>query len=48
MTDTPEDTEAAGTDPVRPTFHGPQIDIVTEMKTAYLDDAMSGVYHGAL
>jgi len=48
VTDTPEDTEAAGTEPVRPTFHGPQIDIVAEMKTAYLDYAMSVIVSRAI
>ena len=41
MTDLPENPDTPATDePERPTPHGPQIDIVAEMKTAYLDYAM--------
>ena len=48
MTDTPEDTEIAGEKPQRPVYDGPQIDIVTEMKTAYLDYAMSVIVSRAI
>ena len=48
MTDTPEDTDATGTTPDRPTWHGPQIDISAEMKTAYLDYAMSVIVSRAI
>ena len=36
MTDTPEDTEISGEKPDRPVYHGPQVDIAHEMRTAYL------------
>ncbi len=45
MTDTPEDIDNAGEKPVS---HGPQIDIVQEMKTAYLDYAMSVIVSRAI
>ena len=48
MTDTPEDTDATGTTPDRPTWHGPQVDISAEMKTAYLDYAMSVIVSRAI
>jgi len=48
VTDTPEDTEIAGEKPQRPVYDGPQIDIVTEMKTAYLDYAMSVIVSRAI
>ena len=48
MTDTPEDTDATGTTPDRPAYHGPQVDISTEMKTAYLDYAMSVIVSRAI
>lgn len=48
VTDTPEDTESAGTEPVRSTYDGPQIDIAAEMKTAYLDYAMSVIVSRAI
>ena len=41
-TDTPE------TDAPKPVHHGPQIDIVAEMKTAYLDYAMSVIVSRAI
>ncbi len=48
MNDTPEDIETAGEKPERPAFHGPQIDIVDEMKTSYLDYAMSVIVSRAI
>ena len=48
MSDTPEDIETAGEKPERPAYHGPQIDIVDEMKTAYLDYAMSVIVSRAI
>ena len=48
MSDTPEDIETAGEMPERPAHHGPQIDIVDEMKTAYLDYAMSVIVSRAI
>ena len=48
MSDTPEDTEISGEKPERPGWHGPQVDIVQEMKTAYLDYAMSVIVARAI
>jgi DNA gyrase subunit A len=48
VSDTPEDIETAGEMPERPAYHGPQIDIVDEMKTAYLDYAMSVIVSRAI
>ena len=48
MTDTPEPIDSAGETPERPAYHGPQIDIVDEMKTAYLDYAMSVIVSRAI
>ncbi|WP_405053991.1 DNA gyrase subunit A [Tabrizicola sp.] len=48
MADTPEDTENADEIPDRPAHHGPQIDIAAEMKTAYLDYAMSVIVSRAI
>jgi DNA gyrase subunit A len=48
MTDTPEDIEDAGEKPERPVHDGPQIDIAAEMKTAYLDYAMSVIVSRAI
>ena len=48
MSDTPEDTEISGEKPERPSWHGPQVDIVHEMKTAYLDYAMSVIVARAI
>jgi DNA gyrase subunit A len=48
VTDTPEDTEIAGEKPDRPVWHGPQVDITHEMKTAYLDYAMSVIVSRAI
>lgn len=43
-TEPPENTE----DSPRPTYHGPQVDISTEMRTAYLDYAMSVIVSRAI
>ena len=48
MSDTPEDTEISGEKPERPVHDGPQIDIAAEMKTAYLDYAMSVIVSRAI
>ena len=48
MSDTPEDTDITGETPERQTPHGPQIDIAAEMKTAYLDYAMSVIVSRAI
>ena len=48
MTDTPETPDATDEIPDRPVPHGPQIDIVAEMKTAYLDYAMSVIVSRAI
>nr|WP_205911945.1 DNA gyrase subunit A [Rhodobacter sp. SGA-6-6] len=48
VSDTPEDTEISGEKPERPGWHGPQVDIVQEMKTAYLDYAMSVIVARAI
>ncbi len=48
MSDTPEDTDITGETPERPVPHGPQIDIAAEMKTAYLDYAMSVIVSRAI
>jgi DNA gyrase subunit A len=48
VTDTPEDTEISGEKPERPAYHGPQVDITQEMKTAYLDYAMSVIVSRAI
>ncbi|MGL4235936.1 DNA gyrase subunit A [Tabrizicola sp.] len=48
MADTPEDTENTEEKPERPVHHGPQIDIAAEMKTAYLDYAMSVIVSRAI
>ncbi len=49
MTDTPENPETPAPDlPERPAYHGPQIDIVAEMKTSYLDYAMSVIVSRAI
>jgi DNA gyrase subunit A len=48
VNDTPEDIETAGEKPERPAYLGPQIDIVDEMKTAYLDYAMSVIVSRAI
>jgi DNA gyrase subunit A len=45
MADIPEDTENKEE---RPAHHGPQIDIAAEMKTAYLDYAMSVIVSRAI
>ncbi len=48
MSDTPEDTEISGEKPERAVYDGPQIDIAAEMKTAYLDYAMSVIVSRAI
>jgi DNA gyrase subunit A len=48
VNDTPEDIEDAGEKPDRPTYHGPSVDIVDEMKAAYLDYAMSVIVSRAI
>jgi DNA gyrase subunit A len=48
MNDTPEDTDNADDIPQRPGFSGPSVDIVDEMKTAYLDYAMSVIVSRAI
>ena len=48
MNDTPEDVDNAGEKPQRPEYHGPNVDIVDEMKTAYLDYAMSVIVSRAI
>ena len=48
MADTPEDTDKTEETPDRAVHHGPQIDIAAEMKTAYLDYAMSVIVSRAI
>lgn len=48
MSDTPEDTDTKGEMPEKPAHSGPQIDIAAEMKTAYLDYAMSVIVSRAI
>lgn len=48
MADTPEDTDNKEESPERPAHHGPQVDIAAEMKTAYLDYAMSVIVSRAI
>jgi DNA gyrase subunit A len=48
VSDTPEDTDTKGIPPEKPVHHGPQIDIAAEMKTAYLDYAMSVIVSRAI
>ncbi|SEB84985.1 DNA gyrase subunit A [Rhodobacter sp. 24-YEA-8] len=48
MSDTPEDIENAGEIPEKPVYHGPQVDITQEMRTAYLDYAMSVIVSRAI
>ena len=48
MTDTPETTEISDEKPIRMAHDGPQIDISAEMKTAYLDYAMSVIVSRAI
>ncbi len=48
MADTPEDTDKTEETPERAVHHGPQIDISAEMKTAYLDYAMSVIVSRAI
>ena len=48
MTDTPETPENAEEKPRRPAYDGPSVDIAEEMKTAYLDYAMSVIVSRAI
>ncbi len=48
MTDTPETPENAEEMPKRPAYDGPSVDIAEEMKTAYLDYAMSVIVSRAI
>ncbi len=48
MTDTPETPENADEKPQRPIYAGPSVDIAAEMKTAYLDYAMSVIVSRAI
>jgi DNA gyrase subunit A len=48
MVDTPEETDNKGKIPERAAWDGPQIDIAAEMKTAYLDYAMSVIVSRAI
>lgn len=48
MTDLPEDLETAPENPGRSAHLGPQIDITAEMRTAYLDYAMSVIVSRAI
>ncbi|WP_149586825.1 DNA gyrase subunit A [Tabrizicola flagellatus] len=48
MAETPEDTDNKEENPERPSWHGPQVDIAAEMKTAYLDYAMSVIVSRAI
>jgi DNA gyrase subunit A len=48
MADTPEDTDKKEENPERSSWHGPQVDIAAEMKTAYLDYAMSVIVSRAI
>ena len=48
MSDRPEDLETAPENPGRAPHHGPQVDIAAEMKSAYLDYAMSVIVSRAI
>ena len=48
MTDTPETPENAEESPQRPVYDGPTVDIAAEMRTAYLDYAMSVIVSRAI
>ncbi len=48
MTDTPETPDNAEEKPRRPIYDGPTVDIAEEMKTAYLDYAMSVIVSRAI
>ena len=48
MADTPDDADNKDKNPDRPSWHGPQVDIAAEMKTAYLDYAMSVIVSRAI
>jgi DNA gyrase subunit A len=48
VNDRPEDTDTSSENPERPTHSGPQVSIAEEMKTAYLDYAMSVIVSRAI
>jgi DNA gyrase subunit A len=48
VTDRPEDTDKTDEKPERPSYAGPQVSITDEMKTAYLDYAMSVIVSRAI
>lgn len=48
MTDTPETPESMDQGPARPHYDGPSVSIADEMKTAYLDYAMSVIVSRAI
>jgi DNA gyrase subunit A len=48
VSDRPEDLETAPENSGRPPYHGPQVDIAAEMKSAYLDYAMSVIVSRAI
>ncbi|MFA7434009.1 MAG: DNA gyrase subunit A [Gemmobacter sp.] len=48
MNDTPQDTDNPQEMPDRPTPHGPQVSIADEMRTSYLDYAMSVIVSRAI
>ena len=48
MTDTPETPETEDEIPQTPVYHGPSVSIAEEMKTAYLDYAMSVIVSRAI
>ncbi|WP_368343889.1 DNA gyrase subunit A [Pelagovum sp. HNIBRBA483] len=48
MNDTPEDTDNNNESEKRPVYTGPQISIIDEMKTSYLDYAMSVIVSRAI
>jgi DNA gyrase subunit A len=48
VSDTPEDLESEDKKPERPAYDGPQVAIEQEMKTAYLDYAMSVIVSRAI
>ncbi|MGO4854745.1 DNA gyrase subunit A [Phaeovulum sp. W22_SRMD_FR3] len=48
MTDTPETPETEDEKPHAPVYHGPTVSIAEEMKTAYLDYAMSVIVSRAI
>ena len=48
MADTPEETDEPGDLPERPVWDGPQADLAQEMRTSYLDYAMSVIVSRAI